>query len=399
MHVKLLIVAGNPGLLASTGYNGGGWIGALQQELQNCYSDSLDMALVHFSEQYPDTTLNGCRYYTVPLPHKTFWNYERKESVYKLRLQKVVEKENPDVILCFGTEMPFGLIQDMTNVPVLMHLQGLLTPIYEFLLPHGMSWLSYVSHPRRAFGAYMWKRNAARERRILKNIRYVLGRTEWDKRQATLFAPQASYFYCSEMLRPAIYDSPKVWKRQERPVRRIISIISKPFYKGADMLLRTALVLKTQYADTFQWDVYGISQAKEMERLSGVNHADVNVNFRGVISAEQLVEAVCQADVFVHPSYIENSPNTVCEAQLLGIPVVATNVGGTSSIVNHNETGLLVPANDIYLLAADILELFRNADLSQTLGAAGRKAALKRHNPSAIAHGLMDIINQVKARP
>lgn len=397
--MRLLIIAGNPGLLAvDKKYNGGGWIASLQQKLLDNHGNELDMALIHFNEEFQDTVKGGCRYYTLPLEKHKYFHYHSKEQNYKNRLKVIVEKENPDVILCFGTEMPFGLVQEITDIPVLMHLQGLLTPIFEFLLPHNMNWFQYLLNPRLAIEAYMWKVYADRERRILNKTKYVLGRTEWDYKLSRMFAPQSEYIYCSEMIRPVIFNSDKIWNWKERPSKKIISIISKPYYKGVDVILRCAKVLSEYLNYEFEWDVYGINDAKKMIKITGVNPKDVNVNLKGVINAQQLVDAISEGDVFVHPSYIENSPNTVCEAQLLGIPVIATNVGGTSSIISHNETGVLTPSGDIYLLAANIKHIIDDREFAKKISENGRKVALERHNPDEIAKNIMLIFRQVVNR-
>lgn len=394
--MRLLIIAGTPGLLSVGNiYNGGGWIASLQTYLLKKYKDSLDLALIHFNAEYTDTIKDGCRYYSVPLAKKQFVNYSKKEKLYKQKLLEVVNKESPDIILCFGTEMPFALIQEMTDIPVVIHMQGLLAPISEFLLPHAMSWRSYLMNICRFFNYIIWKKNTEREKRILVSAKYVLGRTEWDEKISHMMSPQAEYFYCSEIIRPVIYESSKIWKYQERDTKTIVSIISSPFYKGADVILRCANILKEYLGHNFTWNVYGITQAKEMIKLCNVKPENVNVHFCGIINSQQLIDVICDADVFVHPSYIENSPNAVCEAQLLGIPVVATNVGGTSSIIEHNLTGILVPSNDIYLMAANIQKLINNSVFSSRLGVAGREAALERHNPEKITENLMTILNKI----
>lgn len=397
--MKLLIIAGTPGLLvAGNEYNGGGWIAALQRKIIDRYNDSIDLALVHFNTNYPDITTTECRYYSVPLERKSFIYYARKEERYKQRLYKVLEKESPDIILCFGTEMPFALIQQMTDIPIILHIQGLLNPITEFLLPHAMSWFGYLKDFQRFLTYIIWRKNAERERRILSSVKYVLGRTEWDKKITELMAPQANYYYCSEMIRPAIYNSKICWRRKERLKKSVISIISAPFYKGADVILRCAKLLKNYLVDPFEWNVYGIIDANDMSKLTGIHPEDVNVFFKGVINEKQLIDVVTDADVFVHPSYIENSPNTVCEAQLLGVPVISTDVGGTSSIIRHNETGILVPSNDIYLMAANIKMLFNDGNMALKLGSAGRIEALDRHNPDKIVDSLVHLLNEIRRK-
>ena len=131
------------------------------------------------------------------------------------------------------------------------------------------------------------------------------------------------------------------------------------------------------------------------EMLTHVKHEDVNVSIKGVINASHLIDVVCSADVYVHPSYIENSPNTVCEAQLLGAPVIVTDVGGTSTLVKHEENGIVVPANDPYLMASEVADLILNQDKASLLGANARNVSLKRHQPSNIVEDLIGVFNKL----
>jgi glycosyltransferase involved in cell wall biosynthesis len=92
------------------------------------------------------------------------------------------------------------------------------------------------------------------------------------------------------------------------------------------------------------------------------------------------------ASLFVHPSYIDNSPNSLCEAQLMGIPVISTDVGGISSLIEHNKTGFLVPSNDPYTLATQIISVHEDVLLAEVVGANARKAAIGRHDVSTIVN-------------
>ena len=154
-------------------------------------------------------------------------------------------------------------------------------------------------------------------------------------------------------------------------------------------------VLKENVSFDFVWEVYGINDMSVWEKLAHVKHDDVNISIKGVINATQLIDVVCSADVYVHPSYIENSPNTVCEAQLLGAPVIVTDVGGTSTLVKHEETGIVVPANDPYLMAAEVSNLILDQKKASLLGKNARKVALGRHQPSIIVEDLIGVFNKL----
>jgi glycosyltransferase involved in cell wall biosynthesis len=103
------------------------------------------------------------------------------------------------------------------------------------------------------------------------------------------------------------------------------------------------------------------------------------------------------ANVFVHPSYIDNSPNSVCEAQITGVPVIACNVGGISSLIKNNETGLLVPSNDPYSLAYKIKELCVSKLKAEKISKKAVIVATKRHNSKSILLNLVSIYNKLYA--
>ncbi len=86
--------------------------------------------------------------------------------------------------------------------------------------------------------------------------------------------------------------------------------------------------------------------------------------------------ALKRCDVFVLPSLSEASSNVVLEAMGTGLPVVATRVGGLPGLVEDDDTGLLVPPDDVPALAQAIVRLLETPGLAATMGARGRARAL-----------------------
>ncbi len=82
-------------------------------------------------------------------------------------------------------------------------------------------------------------------------------------------------------------------------------------------------------------------------------------------------------DLFVQPSLYEGLPNTTLEAMAVGLPVVATAVGGTPEAVVNGETGLLVPPRDPSALAQAITRLLQAPDLRRKMGQAGRERVVQ----------------------
>jgi len=81
------------------------------------------------------------------------------------------------------------------------------------------------------------------------------------------------------------------------------------------------------------------------------------------------------ADIFINTNRIDNMPVAVVEACAMGLPVVATAVGGVPDLLKDGETGLLVPDDDDKMMAEAIKRLLDDAELAGRLSANGRLLA------------------------
>jgi sugar transferase (PEP-CTERM/EpsH1 system associated) len=89
-------------------------------------------------------------------------------------------------------------------------------------------------------------------------------------------------------------------------------------------------------------------------------------------------------DVFVLPSLNEGISNTVLEAMAAARPVIATNVGGNPELVEHEQTGLLVPSDDCEALVTALRRYCERQDLIREHGAAGRRRACEQFSLSCM---------------
>ena len=316
---------------------------------------------------------------------------------------RIIDDFRPDLIQIFGSENDFGLLCQRTDVPIVIHMQGCLPPYHNAIFPVGMNkydffftkglslhfrWIGMRSEPS-------FRKRAEQEIQTIQHCRYFMGRTEWDKGLVSLFNPNATYFHCEEALRDSFLNVIKRWSLPKDKKVRIISVISNPWYKGLDLVLKTANLLKRFTTIDFEWRIYGTRMVRFYEQKYGIRASDVNVKMMGTASKDELVDALCASTLYVHPSYIDNSPNSVCEAQLLGLPVLAANVGGLSTIVRDGETGILFPANAPYTLASLIKQLSANPERCQSLSEAAIAQATERHNPKRIQTTLLNIYKQI----
>lgn len=396
------------------GYNGGGWISSLEIELNK--QKNIELAVCFYSDQVLDLkkeiSENGTFYYIIPRPKKTFYytwitcignlnkSSDMHESMTIPQLLEVVNDYNPNIIQVFGSENVYGLIAKYVKIPVILHVQGILNPSLNAFLPPFVSWKDYICQSKSIKGKIRmlseriaWERNCVTERKILRSVKYFMGRTKWDKCIVSLFNPDLKYYECDEILRDTFYRSDRARVLPLSPI--FVTTISSQLYKGFDILLKTAKVLKDIMGIKFEWRVYGDVNPIVAEKICKISHEDVNVRLFGIASAEDIKEALLNATAYVHTSYIDNSPNSLCEASLLGVSSISTNVGGISSLIEDGKTGFLVPSNDPYQMAYLMSILVKNTELNIFMGEAAREIAMKRHNRVRIANRVLEIYNDI----
>jgi glycosyltransferase involved in cell wall biosynthesis len=93
---------------------------------------------------------------------------------------------------------------------------------------------------------------------------------------------------------------------------------------------------------------------------------------------EDVPKILAASDIFVLTSRWEGLPLVIIEAMLAGLPVVATQVGGVSELVEDGVTGLLVPRSDPIALAHALKKLLTDETRGQQLGEMGHHRALER---------------------
>ena len=144
-----------------------------------------------------------------------------------------------------------------------------------------------------------------------------------------------------------------------------------------------------------EWNVIcediAITSQRDLEKEFHIKHENVNVKLMGVASAEDIREALLHATAYIHTSYIDNSPNSLCEAMLLGVTSISTSVGGVPSLVTDGQTGFLVPANDPYQMAFLMSYIAEHPEINLEIGNAAREAAIKRHDKNIIAERVVNI--------
>ncbi len=110
------------------------------------------------------------------------------------------------------------------------------------------------------------------------------------------------------------------------------------------------------------------------------------VEFTGYKS--NVFEALRELDIFVLSSRTEGAPIVILEAMAMGLPVVATSVGGNPEMVEDEKTGILVPPQDPSAMAAALMELLGDGKKVAAMGEAGRQRAFSVFHPAKFTSSL-----------
>lgn len=417
--MKVLWFTTSPSLSRGTldgSYNvGTSWIEAMESLVHKASNIELAIAFIwngekkvrHFSISNSTT-----RYYTMPRrPIGKTANFVRRffclaepDSILD-DCQEVIDDFKPDVINFFGTENPFPKVIPKVDIPHVIWFQGNLT-VYQKKWYSGITlWQSLKSESfldlllaRSDMHSFLvHEKFVSREKEIFNNSKNIIGRTKWDKRLVSTMAPQAHYYHCEEVMRDPFYTNE--WQpKSGRDKYVIVSTFRDNLYKGLETAMEAYRILDKLSPNTVEWRIIGVPEGSHYDRvcrqLSGLDN-EVGFKILGSRPAADIIDEILQADLFVHPSHIDNSPNSLCEAMMLGIPIVGTNVGGVPSMLKDGDEGILVQDGDPYAMAGAILEQMTEPEHAHSMATKARKRAHVRHNRETILERLIQVYTQI----
>ena len=323
------------------------------------------------------------------------------------RCRAIVDQWQPDLIHVHGTETVYGLLATQVSCPVVISLQGFLTAYRQHFWGSLSTWDILRAHSLgellRGRGLYwQWRalaRGERRERRILSGARLVMGRTDWDRAQARRFNPSVTYCHVGEILRPSFYAGR--WDPARADRHSLIFTNAGSPCRGAETLLRAAALLRPRWPGITVrlGGELGGAYRGFLERLARRLGLSGRVEMPGYLSEQDLSRALLRSHVFVLPSHNENSPNSLAEAMLLGMPCVAGRAGGVPSMVEEGRTGLLFGPGEPAVLAERLGAVLGDESLALSLGQAARTEARARHDPDRVVAQLLEAHEQALGRP
>jgi glycosyltransferase involved in cell wall biosynthesis len=312
---------------------------------------------------------------------------------------------SPDLVHFHGSENFFSLIGSRLKVPSVLSIQAIVNGYRPYLFSD-MSWKDILwklatKESIKGEGIihkwHSWNKYYLDEQKILRSCKHFIGRTEWDRAVLLAYNPLAHYYHCDEPLADIFYDLE--WHPEQDQKSIIYSTSSNAFSKGGLILAKAISILNKRGFVNVQLRLAGLDAESDLGRTIRKfviqDQIEEKVDFLGRLYPQQIIEEMQKASVFVLPSHIDNSPNSLCEAMLMGMPCIAAHVGGIPSLVRDGVDGLLYHDRDPYILAEKIIKLLEDRDLATRLGLQARKTALQRHDRKKIADRTMEIYRSI----
>ena len=333
--------------------------------------------------------------------------------------ERVLDDCQPDVINIFGTERKHALsmlnacknkrllsrtvvtIQGIISLCSKHYCAGLpLKAVLSFSVRDFMKWDNILLQKRK-FSAL-----GKQEIKVLREVNHIIGRTDYDRAFSTQLNPDAKYDCCDEILRDSFYNHR--WSYNKCEKHTIFVSASNYPLKGFHIAIEALKIIVKFYPDAKLYTT-GISPVNDSlkekackpyyqtyigKKIKKYDLTD-KVVFLGNLDEEKMCAAYLRCNVFASCSSVENSSNAICEAMLLGVPSVVSDVGGTATLLKHESEGYCYQFGEEQMLAYYIMKLFDDELKCNQFSYAAREKALVRHDRKRNVDKLIQIYNTI----
>lgn len=391
----------------------GGWLTLMTSRLARLPGFEIAVAMRSESRRFQRVEVEGITYFALPQQKDRF-------DVAQADVDRVLSEFTPDILHVEGAEMRHArrFLNTWTG-PRLLSLQGVLNgyasyelgflPIFSMLNPLRprlmLTAMALLFQRQRQFAPRL-----PSEREAMRSANHIMGRTLWDRAQAKALSPQARYHHCARILRDEFYTSSwagtacepfSIFIGNGASARKGAHIAVKALAQLLRDLPEATLHIAGQDPRKLPWrspkrhvgyPVYLL----DLIRKLGVEQ---NVRFTGVLDAQQMADRMARSHVCLMASIIENSPNTLGEAMILGVPTVSAYAGGAPSMARDEVEALFYRPDDPAMLAFQIRRIFEDPELAGRLSKAARARALQTHDPDNNLADLIAAYEAIMAEP
>lgn len=375
-----------------------GWVSGLLNALINrgesTEIEEIQLCIICPAETFAEGTADRFSYYTFVQGKDKYRNSKEIENYFT----RIIGKENPDVIQLFGSEFVHALSMLKAaelcgkSRKTVLHIQGLTSIIQAHIygaLPnsvkYGYTLRDVVKKDNLFLAKKKMKKRGNFEKEIINKVNAVMVRTEWDSACIELIDDQKKQYHCNEILRTSFYDGK--WEYSQCKKHSIFFSQPMTHVKAFYQLLKAFPKVLERFPDAqiyttgkrLEYSVLGkMKQSAYQNMMADMiskNNFQDNVHFLGQLDEEQMKKEYLSSNVFVITSAIENSPNSLGEAMMLGVPCISSDVGGVRDMIVHGINGYLYPFDEEYMLSWYIIHLFENPNICSEMSTAAQRSA------------------------
>lgn len=392
----------------------GGWMYSSARRLLDTDSSlRLAVATVYAGNRLQRYEVADVIYYLLPLHGKDKRLYHQHlEPLW----EEVVTDFHPNLAHLHGSEFPHGqaFVKVCPEVKSVISIQGLVSVIDRYYLG-GMSFSDVLRNITfrdliRLDNLWLAQNNFTRrgksERDMIRRVKHVIGRTFWDRAHVWAINSQVVYHFCNETLRDSFYTNQ--WRYADCEKHSIF--LSQAHYpvKGLHKVLEALPFVLQKYPDTKVYvagdDIRGIGSWMDRMKRSGYGsfvlrlilrlNLEKHIVFTGALDEYRMCKQYLCSNLFICPSSIENSPNSLGEAQLLGVPCLAAYVGGVPDMIPTEACGTMYRFEEVEMLAYQICAWFERSKTFDNTEM--RRIARERHDPIRNSMRLLEIYREIK---
>lgn len=373
----------------------GGWLTLMTSRLAKLPAFKVGIAMRSDSEVFQRIEKNGITYYALPQQRDRF-------DVAQADVDRVLADFAPDILHVEGAEMQHArrFLSSWAG-PSLLSMQGVLSGYASYELGRlPIAAMLNPLRPRLALTAlallckkyWQFLPRLASERAAMRSASHIMGRTLWDRAQAKVLSPQAAYHHSPRILRDVFYSMS--WRPDHAERFSLFVGNGSSARKGAHIAVRALALLLPDFPQatlyiagedprSLSWRAVKRYVGYPVYLLHLIRKLGVtaNVRFTGTLPAQMMAERMAASHVCLMPSLIENSPNTLGEAMILGVPTVSAYAGGAPSMAQDEIEALFYRADDPVMMAFQIRRIFEDQALAERLSHAARIRAQKTHDP------------------
>jgi glycosyltransferase involved in cell wall biosynthesis len=166
--------------------------------------------------------------------------------------------------------------------------------------------------------------------------------------------------------------------------------------KGLDTIKRVLSVLSGKRGASITFVFAGDASPDVAQDLLSFKSNTLDVAVLGAVSQEVVFGNLLMSDVFFFPSWAENCPMSILEAMAMGIPIVASNVGGIPELIQHDHNGLLCGRDQPQEFVEQIVRLQNEPELRSRLVQNGRDAIARSFGFPVLTQRWLEIVQETR---